>query len=624
MLSIKQKFILSSVLILISMIGILALGQFTTKKLKTFDSVSLEISKVEAAMLMLRRNEKDFLARKDLKYQGKFEKNFNSLINKVDKLNSAVHDAGLDSSTVEAMQKSFNQYNDSFSKIITIQKKIGLHSKDGLYGALRKSVHSAEAIVKEMQDYKLRADMLQLRRNEKDFMLRSDLKYLKKFKGNMEVIFQSISSSSHDESSKEELKGKMMSYQNNFFELVKISQVKGLNSKMGLLGAMRSNVHDSEQTLNQLSLDLNRIIDEELGGLDQFILTTNIIGTVLALIVMSGLAWLAKSILKPMKSLALTMTQVSEENDLSLRVQVESSDEIGETGKAFNVMLGRFQSIITEINDSANNITERSTELSNITLETHNGTQEQQGQISQVANAINDMSNSVSEVAQSASGASEAAADTTEQSNKGAVIFNEAKQTINTLSEGIQQAGKAINKVENDSDQIGSVLAVIRGIAEQTNLLALNAAIEAARAGEQGRGFAVVADEVRTLASRTQDATQEIQQMIEALQNGSKEAVQLMNTSRDQALLGVDKTVMAGNAITNIVTSVDHIDRMNAQIAAASKEQSSVAEEINNNIDVINKISSQATVRANQTADVSESLATLATDLHKLIDQFKV
>ncbi|WP_198266431.1 methyl-accepting chemotaxis protein [sulfur-oxidizing endosymbiont of Gigantopelta aegis] len=625
MLTIKQKFIFASALTLVSMIGILLLGQFTVHKLEIFDKVSLEITKVQAGMLMLRRNEKDFLARNDIKYKDKFEKNFSNLVNdQVKELTIAVDNAGLDTSSVVTIKDSFNQYRNNFLELISIQQKIGLHPKDGLYGLLRKSVHQVESEIKTLSDAALRADMLQLRRNEKDFMLRLDLKYLAKFEKNVGVFSQTLEKSNYSDAVKEKLKALMASYKSEFTNFVNNSKIKGLNSKEGLLGAMRASVHDSETILEKLSQELNATIKEEVGDLDNFILTTNIIGIALALLVMFVLAWLANGILKPMHSLAKTMNQATTENNLSLRVEVESEDEIGQTGHAFNTMLERFQVIISEINSSAQQINVTSEELSKITLETHKGSQEQQVQTSEVASAIAKMKNCVLEMLENASVAADSATETKTKSRNGAEIVNASTKIINTLSDGIKNASDAINKVEQDSEQIGSVLAVIRSIAEQTNLLALNAAIEAARTGEQGRGFAVVADEVRTLAGRTQEATQEIQQMIETLQSGSKHAVKLMATSREQSNDGVEQISMVGDAILGIVSSVENIESMNNIIAASIERQSGVAEEINGNVDTIHDISLQSSHRSDETAQASDNLARLAVDLHALIEQFKV
>jgi methyl-accepting chemotaxis protein len=262
-------------------------------------------------------------------------------------------------------------------------------------------------------------------------------------------------------------------------------------------------------------------------------------------------------------------------------------------------------------------------EMSAVTMQTSHGIQEQQSQTDQLATAMNEMAATVQEVARHALDAAGAASKANDESAKGRQVVNDAVNTIDALSEAIARAAEAIQRVEADSDRIGTVLDVIRGIADQTNLLALNAAIEAARAGEQGRGFAVVADEVRTLAGRTQDSTQEIQAMIESLQTGSKEAVNLMEQSREQAQSGVEQTAKAGDALSAIADEVGRINDMNTQIASAAEEQSAVAEEINLNVVTINQVGDESAQGAEQTARASEDLASLATELQQMVGKFK-
>ncbi|MGD8593954.1 MAG: methyl-accepting chemotaxis protein, partial [Gammaproteobacteria bacterium] len=230
----------------------------------------------------------------------------------------------------------------------------------------------------------------------------------------------------------------------------------------------------------------------------------------------------------------------------------------------------------------------------------------------------------VQEVARNATEAANAASHSDEEAQKGQAVVDRTINAIDALASEVDRAANVIHRLEQDSDQIGTVLDVIKGIAEQTNLLALNAAIEAARAGEQGRGFAVVADEVRTLASRTQQSTAEIQQMIERLQAGAQEAVSVMDDSRSRAADSVSSAQSAGQSLQSITGSVASITDMNTQIAAAADEQSAVAEEVNKNIVNINHAAERAADGAKQTSAASNALAGLAQDLQALVGQFKV
>jgi methyl-accepting chemotaxis protein len=620
----KKKFIFVGFLILLSMIGILAIGQYTLQKVQAFNSVSLYVSLVETGMLTLRRNEKDFLARNDLKYKDKFEKNYADLTQRVATLEAATVKAGLDVSLVTDIGGAFGAYRDGFMALVAAQQIIGLNPKDGLYGALRGAVHQVETEIKALDDQALLFDMLQLRRNEKDFMLRLDMKYLDKFNKNINTFSQQVSESELPLASQKKAQALIEQYSKYFLELVEASQKKGLNSKEGLLGAMRASVHNSEARLAELTALMDNTVEEKIGSIDELTVVTNIIGLVLTIIVLSLLSWLALGVLRPVRELANTIARAANENDLTLRIPINTKDEIGTTCQAFNNMLGKFQHILGQVNGAAGQIASATEEMSAVTTQTSQGIQEQQSQTEQLATAMNEMVATVQDVARHASAAARAATGANSTCYDGQQVVNTSAGTINALSESIQRAADAIRRVEEDSDRIGSVLDVIRGIAEQTNLLALNAAIEAARAGEQGRGFAVVADEVRTLAGRTHISTQEVQQTIESLQIRSKEAVQLMDESKQQAQISVGQTVSAGEAFAAIVNDVVEINDMNLQIASAAEEQSAVADEINKNVVVINQITEQSAQAANQTAQASDELARLALDLQSSSAQFKI
>ncbi len=312
------------------------------------------------------------------------------------------------------------------------------------------------------------------------------------------------------------------------------------------------------------------------------------------------------------------------EGNLTTRADYQAKDELGRVASAFNRMGERFHDMVQQLSGATGQLAAAAEETSAVTEQTSTGIREQQSETEQVATAMNEMTATVQEVAHSASRAAEAAHKADEEAAGGKQVVNRTIDVIDSLASEVEKAAGVIHQLEQDSDKIGTVLDVIRGIAEQTNLLALNAAIEAARAGEQGRGFAVVADEVRTLASRTQQSTAEIQGMIEKLQTGAANAVKVMETSRNQARAGVEQVAQAGAALDSITRAVATINDLNAQIASAAEEQSSVAEEINRNIVNISQVAEQTNQGAQQTASASEELARLAEQLQGLVGQFRI
>lgn len=311
-------------------------------------------------------------------------------------------------------------------------------------------------------------------------------------------------------------------------------------------------------------------------------------------------------------------------SDLTKHLDDSGNDEIAGLARNFNQFLENHRSFIRKIAESAQQLTDSSHAMAGTTQQAKEDAAEQKEQISLVATAVNEMSATIQEVASSTAAAETSTHQAKEETASGAQVVEDNIQIINTLANEIERAAEVIQALKSDSQGIGTVLDVIRGISEQTNLLALNAAIEAARAGEHGRGFAVVADEVRTLASRTQKSTVEIQQMIERLQQGADSAVTVMDKGIETVGISVKQTTQAGETLASITGAVNNISDVNAQIASAIEEQSIVAEDINQNVVSIDALAQRGDEASTEIAAANEQLQQLANNLSTLIQQFKI
>ncbi|WP_235363887.1 MULTISPECIES: methyl-accepting chemotaxis protein [Shewanella] len=310
--------------------------------------------------------------------------------------------------------------------------------------------------------------------------------------------------------------------------------------------------------------------------------------------------------------------------DLTKRIQLGGQDEFAHIAEHVNRIASDFQQAVTNTHASTSRLASAAEENAVVSTQTQRNVLDQQQQTQLIATAIHEFTATVREVAQSAASAATASHEANEAAHGAQGVVDESIAVIEALSQELTSASEAMTLLAQHSDEIGSVVDVIQGISEQTNLLALNAAIEAARAGEQGRGFAVVADEVRSLAKRTQDSTEEIQKMIQRLQQGARGSMQMMQSGTEQVKLSVDKSLLVRGALQQILNSIEEINALNAQIATASEEQSSVTEEININITNISEISDQTAEGARQSSDATEDLARLAESMEADIAHYKV
>ncbi|MDU9039458.1 methyl-accepting chemotaxis protein [Pseudomonas corrugata] len=310
--------------------------------------------------------------------------------------------------------------------------------------------------------------------------------------------------------------------------------------------------------------------------------------------------------------------------DLSHNLISERRDEMGQLQRAMQSMTVSLRQLIGGISEGVTQIASAAEQLSAVTEQTSAGVNSQKVETDQVATAMHEMTATVQEVARNAEEASEAAVAADQQAREGDKVVGEAIAQIERLAEEVGHSTNAMSDLKRESDKIGSVLDVIKSVAQQTNLLALNAAIEAARAGEAGRGFAVVADEVRSLAQRTQKSTEEIEELIVGLQNGTEQVATIMDNSRSLTDSSVELTRRAGGSLENITRTVSAIQSMNQQIAAAAEQQSATAEEINRSVLNVRDVSEQTSAASEETASSSAELARLGIHLQTLVGRFKV
>ncbi|WP_127025871.1 HAMP domain-containing methyl-accepting chemotaxis protein [Rheinheimera mangrovi] len=411
--------------------------------------------------------------------------------------------------------------------------------------------------------------------------------------------------------------------------------ILALKAQMLAASAEAQKLLTQAEAHNKTALDgLNRLLSRArtVAGEIQAEAASDVSGaiTTIFLVVLISIGLAIGIAMLTVRSITTPLAKVNEilgvvaSGDLTKRLDDSSHDEFGDLARNCNQVITNLRQLIQGIISRSTQLAAASEQTSAITVETTTAIREQKSQVTQAATATTEMSSTSQGVMQSSNDALAEIKNADSEAERVKVISENNKQTILQLSKEVDQASTVINKLHKDSASIGSILDVIRGIAEQTNLLALNAAIEAARAGEQGRGFAVVADEVRSLASKTQASTQEIQAMIQVLQTGAHAAVEAMNKGKKQAENCVTQTEVAAQALESITNAVHLAHDMSEQISHAAKEQNQVSNEISHLLESIVTIAEQTASGAEQTSQSSHEVARLAEELRQSVEQFKV
>ncbi|MCG9756091.1 methyl-accepting chemotaxis protein [Shewanella insulae] len=618
---IRHKLLVSAAVSICSVIAMFGLQRFSAAKLDDLSHAAQQVIELEKDVLSLRRDEKDFFARLDLAYLDKHKQQARELEEKMAGLGAIFERNDIGQNDLQAFKQNLTRYESTFAEIAELQKQIGLHPKDGLYGALRSAVHNVETLVKEKNEPELMVTMLQLRRNEKDFMLRRAMSYLDKFSGNLAQLRQQVAGAMLSDSVKGELYGLIDDYEKNFKTLVNKEQELGLDKDSGRMASLRDSIASAEKSLVQLKA---QSMDAISAAEDTTVTISIVIFILIALVLIGFTLAIIRSIMEPVQRISDAISRIEATKDLTLRCDTKVDDEIGQIARHFNSMVESFQSLIREVLSSVEVVNHSCQELSENSMRASEGVGRQLNETDMVATAITEMGATIDEIASNTELAAERAGNTHDNAQQGQVGVEHTIEKIQALAAQLTDSAQVVSELEKDSETIGSVLDVIRGIAEQTNLLALNAAIEAARAGEQGRGFAVVADEVRSLAMRTQESTEEIAGIIQTLQSRTRSIVQLMESTQRQGIESADQAASAGALLEQINADVTNIMDMSTQIAAAIEEQSMVASEVNKNVVVIRDIAAESAQAADENAKASDDVKARTQVLYQAVSLFKI
>ncbi|CAH7354689.1 Methyl-accepting chemotaxis protein [Vibrio chagasii] len=584
-MDIKKKLYSLGMFSIFGMVSLLfTTSQFadTTAQMSEAKQITKEL---EVRLLNLRRNEKDFLLRNDMKYLDKFDVNYNKFLASESQLNVVLNDLGLVNST--HLREDIETYHTSFVELVKATEVYGLARDKGLLGQFHEVLDSMSATASAEQKVEL--------------YLFNDLIE----KGTFDPSMLFLSSSALLETAK---------------QVVEQKKVIGLKHNEGLLGEARSGSHAIETQFKEFSAVLDQETQKEM---DKLSLINNILCVTL-LVSIILFSWLiVRSIIGKIESLLSVIRNIVDSNDVSIRSHLDGKDELSTLGQYFNQLLDQLEGLISASQSKSLQLTQSTSNMHDELESVIKQFEVQANHTSTMTTSVQEMVLTIGEISESTSVAAEGVQQAKVNADKGREVVVDTINNITQLSERLSSSQDSISSLNHHVDQIGDAVNIIQGIAEQTNLLALNAAIEAARAGEQGRGFAVVADEVRALASRTHQSTTEITSVVSAIQSQMQASMTEIGECNQQGQLTLKDSEELDASLQLILSDMQSIQGNSERIASAIEEQGAVMAQVSDSITELNTISNDNNASAQHCLIEVDKVAEQANDMDQAVAQFK-